>query len=230
MIRAVFFDLDDTLCQTSPTREPRARLAHEALVSAGHVLDFDAFYAAIVEYDPVIEYIRGMDSVLEEHGMHETEAGLLASKLWLFQGCEHLVQPYEGCLELLNAISGVQKLGVITNGPILPQTIKFEALKFVEHFDPTLFVTSEHAGCFKPDERIFRYALERAGVEANEAIHIGDGLETDVAGAQRAGMRAVWFNPEGREPDDGVVPDATIAGYAELPALIEKWSSQDKLL
>ena len=174
MIRAVFFDLDDTLCQTSPTREPRARLAHEALMAAGHELDFDAFYAAILEYDPAIKFIRGMNSVLKEHGLHETEAGLLASKLWLFQGCEHLVQPYEGLLDLLTALAGVQKLGVITNGPIVPQTIKFEALKFVEHFHPDLFVTSEHAGCFKPDERIFRYALERAGVEPHEAIHIGD--------------------------------------------------------
>ena len=224
MIRAVFFDLDDTLRQTSSTRELRARLAHEALASAGHVLDFDAFYASIVEYDPVIEYIRGMDSVLEEHGLHETDAGLLASKLWLFQGCEHLVQPYEGCVELLAAISSVQKLGVITNGPILPQTIKFEALKFVAHFHPNLFVTSEHAGCYKPDERIFRYALERAGVEPHEAIHIGDGLETDVAGALGAGMRAIWFNPEGREPEDGIVPDATISSYAELPPLLENWS------
>ena len=224
MIRAIFFDLDDTLCQTGPTREPRARLAHEALTAAGHVLDFDAFYATIIEFDPVIEYIRGMDSGLKEHGLHETEAGIIASKLWLFQGCEHLVQPYEGLLELLTAISGVQKLGVITNGPILPQTIKFEALKFVAHFHPDLFVTSEHAGCFKPDVRIFRYALERAGVEPHEAIHIGDGLETDVAGAQGAGLRAVWFNPDGREPEGRIVPDATIASYAELPALIEKWS------
>jgi putative hydrolase of the HAD superfamily len=167
-----------------------------------------------------------MDRVLEDHGLHETEAGMLASKLWLFQGCEHLVQPYEGCLELVRALAGVHTLGVITNGPIHPQTIKFEALRMVEHFHPELFVTSEHAGCFKPDEAIFRYALERAGVEPHEAVHVGDSLEADVAGAQGAGMRAVWFNAKGQQAEDGVVPDATVTSYGELAGALMKWTMQ----
>ena len=223
-IRAVFFDLDDTLCQTTWSRRERALLAHAALTDAGHEIDFDAFFASILEYDPEIKFIRGITYALQGFGLHETDAGKVAHGLWFFQGCEHLVQPYEGCLDLLSAIAGVQKLGVITNGPILPQTIKFEALQFGEHFHPDLFVTSEHAACFKPDERLFRYALERAGVQPHEAMHIGDSLEADVAGAQGAGMRAVWFNAKDEAPVGGIVPDATISSYAELPALIEKWS------
>jgi putative hydrolase of the HAD superfamily len=224
VIRAVFFDLDDTLCQTSSTRMARAKLAHEVLCVAGHVLDFDTFFASIVEYDPEIKFMRGMDRVLRDHGLHETEAGLLASKLWLFQGCEHLVQPYDGCLDLVTTLAKVQKLGVITNGPIHPQTIKFEALKVMAHFQTDLFVTSEHAQCFKPDPAIFRYALERAGVEPHEAVHVGDSLEADVAGALGAGMRAVWFNTKGEGPVDGIVPHATVTSYAELAAVLKKWS------
>jgi putative hydrolase of the HAD superfamily len=224
VIRAVFFDLDDTLCQTSWSRRERALLAHEALANAGHAFEFEAFLASILEYDPAIKFMRGMDSVLKQHGLHETEAGLLASKLWLFQGCEHLVRPYDGCAELLTALAEVQKLGVITNGPIHPQTIKFEALQMVAHFHPDLFVTSEHAACFKPDAAIFRYALERAGVEPHEAVHVGDSLEADVAGALGAGMRAVWFNAKAEAPVDGIVPDATVTSYAELAVVLEKWS------
>lgn len=224
MIRAVFFDLDDTLCQTSSTRAARARLAHRALADAGHEVEFDAFFASIIEYDPEIKFIRGMTHALKELGLHETEAGRVAHDLWFFEGCEHLVQPFEGCSELLVALAGIHKVGVITNGPIHPQTIKFEALGLGEHFHPELFVTSEHAGCFKPDEAIFRYALERAGVEPHEAVHIGDSLEADVAGALGAGMRAVWFNATGQEPVDGVVPDATVTSYVELADVLEKWA------
>jgi putative hydrolase of the HAD superfamily len=43
----------------------------------------------------------------------------------------------------------------------------------------------------KPDEQIFRRALERAGVRADEALHAGDDLEKDFHGARRAGLRAV---------------------------------------
>ena len=225
MIRAVFFDLDDTLCQTSGTREPRARLAHRALVDAGHEVDFDAFLASILEYDPEQKFIRGMTHALKGLGLHDTEAGRVAHDLWFFEGCEHLVQPFEGCAELLAALGGIHKVGVITNGPVRPQTIKFEALGVGAHFHRELFVTSEHAGCFKPNEAIFRYALERAGAEPHEAVHIGDSLEADVVGAMGVGMRAVWFNATGQAPVDGIVPDATVTSYAELAEVLGKWTS-----
>ena len=224
MIRAVFFDLDDTLCPTSSTREARARLAHEVLTQSGHEVEFDAFFASVVEYDPALKFIRGMTHALTQLGLHETEAGKIAHDLWFFEGCEHLVRPFDGCTELLAVLAELHKVGVITNGPIRPQAIKFRALGMMEHFHADLFVTSEHAGCFKPDERIFRYALERAGVEPHEAVHVGDSLEADVAGALGAGMRAVWFNAKHEAPVEGIVPDATVTSYAELAAVLEKWS------
>jgi FMN hydrolase / 5-amino-6-(5-phospho-D-ribitylamino)uracil phosphatase len=174
--------------------------------------------------EPEQTYIRGLQPALRELGLLDTEAGRAALGIWFFDGAEHLIEGFAGCLDALQALSRHYKLGVITNGPDAIQAKKFEALKVGAHFAPELFVTSERAGCFKPDERIFRRALELAGVEAGEAIHIGDSLEADVAGAHGAGMLAVWFNPDGREPERGIVPDATVSSYAELPALIEKWS------
>jgi putative hydrolase of the HAD superfamily len=186
-------------------------------------MDFEAFYASVTTFDPEVNWIRGVDGVVKQMGIHETAAAVTAMKLWLFEGCEHLVQPFAGCGDFF-AASPAMRFGVVTNGPIRPQTIKFQALKLETHFHPELFITSEHAGCFKPDPAIFRYALERAGVEAHEAVHIGDAPEIDVLGAQAAGMRGVWFNPAGKPAPQGIAPDATIATYAELPSLLAGWS------
>jgi HAD superfamily hydrolase (TIGR01509 family) len=54
-------------------------------------------------------------------------------------------------------------------------------------------VDSGAVGVEKPNPRIFEIALERAGVKAAEAIHVGDVYEVDVLGAQRAGINPVFL-------------------------------------
>ena len=68
----------------------------------------------------------------------------------------------------------------------------------------------------KPDPAIFRRALELAGAEPAEAVHVGDSLDNDVEGARAAGIRAVLIAREGRPPA-GV---ESIATPRELPALL----------
>jgi putative hydrolase of the HAD superfamily len=78
-------------------------------------------------------------------------------------------------------------------------------------------VTARAAGAAKPDARIFARLLAEAGVEAHEVLHIGDDPLTDVAGAMRAGMQAVWLNRDARTwPDDLPPPPRTITTLAEI--------------
>ena len=58
-------------------------------------------------------------------------------------------------------------------------------------------VTSAGSGSRKPDPVIFSQALELAGCAADEAVHVGDTLEEDVAGAEAAGIRALLLDREG---------------------------------
>jgi putative hydrolase of the HAD superfamily len=77
-------------------------------------------------------------------------------------------------------------------------------------------VTSAEVGVGKPGPAIFERALAIAGVEAGEAVHVGDSLENDVAGARAAGIRPVFVARDGGAPA-GV---EAIRSLAELPALL----------
>jgi putative hydrolase of the HAD superfamily len=77
-------------------------------------------------------------------------------------------------------------------------------------------VTSAATGVAKPDPAIFRRALELLGVEAANAVHVGDSLDKDIDGARAAGIRAVLVTRDEGAPD-GV---EAIRSLAELPSLV----------
>jgi putative hydrolase of the HAD superfamily len=78
-------------------------------------------------------------------------------------------------------------------------------------------VTSAQAGAPKPESAVFAAALARAGCGAEEAVHVGDGVGEDVAGAQAVGIRPVLIARDGRPGPAGV---DTIASLAELADVI----------
>ncbi len=78
-------------------------------------------------------------------------------------------------------------------------------------------VTSAELGVAKPDPAIFVRGLELAGVAADEAVHVGDSAELDIAGAGGAGIEALLVQRDGVEsPAAGV---RTIHSLRELPGL-----------
>jgi FMN phosphatase YigB (HAD superfamily) len=64
------------------------------------------------------------------------------------------------------------------------------------YFDTVTF--TQEVGVQKPDSRVFRFALERAGKQAAESLYVGDSWEADILGAKAAGMKAVWLNRTGQ--------------------------------
>lgn len=74
-------------------------------------------------------------------------------------------------------------------------------------------LTSAAAGARKPQPAIFERALQLAGVRRELALHVGDSLEEDVAGARAAGVAAVWLNRSGAPVPPGI---RAIASLDEL--------------
>jgi putative hydrolase of the HAD superfamily len=77
-------------------------------------------------------------------------------------------------------------------------------------------VTSAEVGVAKPGRAIFERALELAGAQPGDAVHVGDSLDKDVAGARAAGIRPVLVVRAG-SPAEGI---EAVRSLAELPALL----------
>ena len=82
---------------------------------------------------------------------------------------------------------------------IFLKAIEFHKLK------PTGVFTSEDAKSYKPRKELFEFALKNTGLPAEQVVHIGDSLSSDIKGASSVGIKAVWINRSGKEVPDGVI-------------------------
>ena len=129
----------------------------------------------------------------------------------------HQIELFAEVHPTLEILANRFQLGVITNG-----NADVRRLGLADYFRFSL--CAEELGVGKPDPKPFQEALKRAGIGAEHAVHIGDHPSDDIAGAQAAGLRAIWFNPQGKPWEAAQSPDGQIRSLAELPALLHSWS------
>lgn len=79
------------------------------------------------------------------------------------------------------------------------QAIKFHGL------EPNGVFTSEDAKSYKPRKELFEFALNSIGLSAEQVVHIGDSLSSDVKGSSSVGINTIWINRSGREIPEEVV-------------------------
>ena len=82
------------------------------------------------------------------------------------------------------------------------------ALKY-HSLNPAGVVTSEEAQAYKPNQKIFKYALNKFKLKPIEVIHVGDSITSDVIGARSAGIKPVWINRKGKSKTPDVVSQIT---------------------
>ena len=229
-IRLITFDLDDTLWDVAPVMHGaeaalRNWLAAEApRLGPVPIEHLWAIRARLMSADPGLRHRlselrrRILLHALEEAGYPRHEAGELAELgFQVFLAARHQVQLFPEVHTTLEQLALRYTLGVITNG-----NADVRRLGLADYFRFAL--CAEELGVGKPDPHPFHTALQRAGLEATQAVHIGDHPGDDIAGAKAAGLRAIWFNPQGKVWQGDTAPDAQIRNLAELPRLLEHWS------
>lgn len=82
-----------------------------------------------------------------------------------------------------------------------------DILKAIEYhgLQPQGVFTSEDALSYKPRKELFEYALKQTGLSADEVLHIGDSLSSDIKGAGEVGIKAVWINRGGKNVPENVI-------------------------
>lgn len=118
------------------------------------------------------------------------------------------------------------KIGLITNAfqPMWMRDVEMQTHDLLDYFVDCRISAADH-GFLKPHPSIFQSALTMLGVTAEESVFVGDNLEADIGGAHAVGMRAVLRlvarAEQSSNPD--VVPDASIHSLDELMPLLDEW-------
>lgn len=230
-IQLVTFDLDDTLWDVTPVMHGAEAALRDWLAATAPRLGpvpvehLWSIRARLLGAEPMLRHRlselrrRILFHALSDAGYAEDESLSLAEQgFQVFLAARHQVELFPDVHRTLEQLADRYTLGVITNG-----NADVRRLGLADYFRFAL--CAEELGVGKPDPHPFRTALQQAGVPAAAAVHIGDHPGDDIAGAQASGLRAVWFNPQGKAWGEAPAPDAQVRSLAELPALLESWGA-----
>ena len=227
--RAVFFDVGETLVHVDPTF---ADLFVNVLAGAGHERSVEEVRAASAHvYARFSEAARDgsmwtttpersrafwtsvYERMLGELGVADDD-GLASTLHREFTRMENYVL-FDDVLPALDSLGGAGLLlGVVSNFEAWLEDW-FGAHELLELFP--VRVISGIEGIEKPDERIFRLALDRASVSAEESAYVGDNPEFDVDPPAALGMFPVLVDRRERFPDHA---GARVTDLRQLPEVL----------
>ena len=226
-IRAVLFDLDDTLVRY---RRSSGTLLRESFAAVG----VDPVFPVEAYYDRFREFADGTDSIADlrracfaalcaDRG-RDPDLGRRVADAYAAERDHRDVAWVTGAREAVERLSDRYRVGVVTNSPVDAARRKIDAAGVDEYAETVVF--AGHDVPAKPDPEPFRRALSDLGVDPDRAVHVGDSRASDVAGANAAGLRSVLFAADGDERgsertsgDDDAGPDDRIASLPELRSL-----------
>ena len=228
-IRAVLFDLDDTLIRYRRSSGRLLRVSFDA-VGVDPVFPVEAYYDRFQEFadetDSVAELRRECFAALcADHG-RDPDLGRRVAEVYADERDHREVEWLPGAREVLGSLSTHYRVGVVTNSPADSAEQKIDAAGVNEYAETVVF--AGHDTPAKPAAEPFYRALDALSVAPDRAVHVGDSRRSDVAGANAAGLRSVLFAADeaGSEAADGSgdhdVPDYRVAALPELQSL--PWS------
>ncbi|MCZ3990740.1 YjjG family noncanonical pyrimidine nucleotidase [Lactobacillus crispatus] len=111
------------------------------------------------------------------------------------------------------------KLTVLSNGEKFMQNHRLELAGVKKYFD--LIVTSEEAHYSKPNLHAFDYFFSQTEIGPSETVFFGDGLQSDILGAEKYGFDSIWYNHRHRKNTLHLHPKFVVETYPELVKLMQ---------
>jgi HAD superfamily hydrolase (TIGR01549 family) len=205
-LRAVLFDVDFTLCRPGPelSAESYARIAerHGVTLDVGRYAEAREAAALNLKRHPELlhddtVWHRFTEEIFLGMGGPEEIASECATEIEQGWEVSENFELFEDALPVLDELRAAQlRIGLVSNG------IR-DLTEFVAHhgLDVDAVVDSRTHGRVKPHPTIFQAALGKLGVDAADAVMVGDSPEEDIEGARALGMRAILIDREDRHPD-----------------------------
>ncbi|WEV43693.1 YjjG family noncanonical pyrimidine nucleotidase [Lactobacillus sp. ESL0684] len=133
---------------------------------------------------------------------------------------EQAYQLLPGVEDALRFAQNDYQLTVLSNGEAFMQRHRLEQAGVEQYF--SLIVTSEEAGFSKPDRRVFDYFFDQTTIGPEDTIFFGDGLQSDILGAENYGFASVWYNHRHRRNDLNLHPMFEVQTYPQFVDLLKR--------
>jgi HAD superfamily hydrolase (TIGR01549 family) len=240
MYKALFLDMDETLCDTTLANNTATSMLADALNrDFGDQIDEQSFAE---------HFLKGIYKVwtpeqAERYRPLRAERGELVYRqeltkdLFEAQGlvvdveyASRLHEQFEvdrmaafdffpGIQAFLQAAREQFTLVVITNGPEFSQVPKLKTVN-MDHFVDHIIIGGQEPE-EKPARSIFDKAMRLADCQAHEAIHFGDSLTADIVGANRSDITSVWIR-HGQDEQENIIPVHTLDHPEEIPGFVSR--------
>jgi putative hydrolase of the HAD superfamily len=192
-IRAIVFDLDNTLTDFMKMKEAAIQAAIEGMMDAGFRLPREQLRARVdaIYREQGLEFQRVFDELLERE-FGEVDPKILAAGIVAYRRAREsaLVLYPHAQLVLLELLKRGIRLGVVSDAPRMQVWMRLCALGLQHVFDAV--VTFDDTGERKPAAAPFLEVLRRLDVAPERAMMIGDWAERDVVGGKSLGMTTVF--------------------------------------
>ena len=209
MYKGVIFDLDNTLydyetinelamnslkeysCSILKITEEQFKVAFKQARESTKInmADCAAQHNRIIYCQKTLEYL-GRKPTSYALEMYEVYWGTMLDKMEL----------NKGVLEIFQKLKELEvKIAICTDLTAHIQHRKIRKLGLQDYID--VLVTSEEAGCEKPNSNIFKLCLEKMNMNPDEVLYVGDSFSKDIVGANSVGIKPIWFNPSGEKQE-----------------------------
>lgn len=223
-VEAVLLDIDDTILEY-------CRSTGDLLPISFERVGVEPFFTVEEYHERYNEFAEESEDMLDlrervfaafarERG-HDPEVGREVARAYDDERDHGNVRFLPGAREAVETLAARGPLAAVTNGAPEMQSKKLTSLDIHDHFDAIVYAGYDAPA--KPDPSPFYEVLNALDVSAERAVHVGNSLSSDVAGAKNAGVRAAWLaNGDEATPDSEVPePDCVLETMAELPEMVD---------
>ncbi len=217
MVKAVIFDLDNTLIDFMRIKKASIDAAIAAMIAAGLRMSKEEATKALFElYDEYgIEHQEIFQKFLEK--VHRNvDYRILAAGIVAYRKLQlGLLEPYPKVVPTLMRLKERgYKLAILSDAPRLKAWIRLSEIRLADFFDVVL--TFDDTGEYKPSRIPFERVLKELDIKPNECLMVGDSIRRDIEGAKAAGILTVFARYGATKEIEKSGADYEINGIEEL--------------
>jgi len=224
MLKAILFDLDNTLINFLQFKIDTAKAASRAMIRSGLDVPENELYGKIFSvYDEKgIEYQKTFHDVIKPYGLEINKAEKIqqAAILAYLQKKFEVLKPYPNVVPTLEKLRAKgMRLGIVTDAPRNKAWQRLILTGLQDEFD--FVVTHDDTQAMKPHPTPFYVALKKLEILPGACLFVGDNPERDIKGAKEVGMLTCWARYGSLLKKPETKPDYAIDSFEEILSMVK---------